>query len=92
MKAVQLITLFTTTASAWTFSYSGGVRDGKGDRGCTGINHPKGAEFDWSNAWYSSCCLHLYDSSSCSNQVGYSCDDWKKKASQPIKGYKITDC
>jgi len=91
MKALTIISL-ATAASAWTFSYTGGVRDGGGNRDCQAINHPAGDTFDWSNAWYSDCCIRLYDSSSCSNQIGFSCDDWKKKASQAIKGWRVTNC
>jgi len=91
MKLLPLLTL-ASSASAWTFVFSGGVRDGTGNKGCTAINHARGQTFEWDRGFFSDCCIHLYDSSSCSNEVGISCPDWKKTASRDLKGFRVTNC
>ncbi|KAL2267897.1 hypothetical protein VTJ83DRAFT_5174 [Remersonia thermophila] len=94
MKFFTVLTL-ASAASAWTFVHSGGkVADGTGNKSCTKIDHKKGQQFSWDRATFSSCCIRLYSDSSCTeaNQVGYSCSDWTKTASQNINGFRVTSC
>ncbi|KAK1753304.1 hypothetical protein QBC47DRAFT_388174 [Echria macrotheca] len=91
MKLLTILSL-TTAASAWTFTFSGGVRDGKGNKGCTGITHSKGQTFEWDRAFLSDCCIHLYDDNHCGNEVGFSCSDWKKTSSRDLYSFKVTNC
>ncbi|KAF2013579.1 hypothetical protein BU24DRAFT_424579 [Aaosphaeria arxii CBS 175.79] len=82
---IALLAVAPAAINAWTLTLGGNVWNGKGDRDCKASVTAKGKALDWANAWYSSCCLHLYNDAGCTNQVGYSCNDWKKTLSQPVK-------
>lgn len=94
MKAfiVLPITLLPTVIHAWTLTLGGKVWNGGNNRGCTSSPTSAGQQLDWSNAWYSDCCVHLYSDGSCGSQVGYSCNDWKKKLSQYVGSFKVDSC
>jgi hypothetical protein len=92
MKFLTILSLATAAQAGWTFTYSGGVKDGSGNKGCTKITHKAGREFNWDRSTFSSCCIRLYSDSSCKNQVGYSCPDWKKVASRDLNSFKVTSC
>lgn len=98
----SIVTALLATASlssAWTLTWrnSNGqatVADGTKNRGCSGISHAAGQTFEWDRGWWwkDSCCVSLYRDASCGSRNGYSCDDWKKAASENIKSYKVTNC
>ena len=80
-------------ATAWTFSDGyGHVWSGSNNKGCTTSSTKVGQKFKWDVGVFQDCCVHLYETASCTSEVGYSCDDWSKASSKVLKSFKITNC
>jgi hypothetical protein len=98
MKSVvgTVLLALSPAVSAWSFTYgpdgAQGVGSGSANQGCKGIYHPSGATFEWDRGFFEDCCIHLYGDGNCQAQVGLSCPDWEKTASQDLWSYKVTDC
>ncbi|KAK3079276.1 hypothetical protein LTS18_005281 [Coniosporium uncinatum] len=91
--------LFTnlTLSTAWTFTYGDPPLVVNGDdenKGCTLAPILATERFKWDRGVFSDCCIHLYAANTCtaSSQVGYSCSDWDKVASQRISAFTVTNC
>ena len=80
--------------AGWSFIYGNpkNVDSGKGNQGCKAITNRAGTEFKWDRSFFSDCCIHLYKDNHCGQQVGISCPDWSKTASQNLFSYRVTDC
>ena len=104
MKFYNYIALSTFSLSAyaiggnhWDFTWRDAnlkshVENGKGARSCTPIAHDAGLVFNWDRELFSGCYIYLYSDHLCLDQIGLSCPDWKKEASQDINGFRVTDC
>jgi hypothetical protein len=88
----------TQSAHGWTLTYRNSrgvasVASGTGNRACGSINHARGQIFAWDRAVFSRCCVKLYSAASCrGNPQGYSCPDWSKPASVPLRSYRVESC
>ncbi|KAL2802837.1 hypothetical protein BJX63DRAFT_413697 [Aspergillus granulosus] len=94
MKIIFLLALAPAFSSAWTFTYGSPARvdNGRRNRDCTNIWNAEGTTFEWDRGRRESCCIHLYADRRCRRQSGYSCRDWRDRASHDIRAYTVTDC
>lgn len=93
----RVITLLALTpmglVDGWVLTLNKQVWNGEGDKGCTGgFKYGDGQLLEWDRAWYSDCCLHLYQDGKCKTQVGYSCGSWKKTLDQTVESFSVDSC